>query len=947
MTNYKATINLPKTDFPMRAQLARREPDILAFWKDIDIYGCLREQGKGRPKWVLHDGPPYANGALHIGHAVNKILKDVIVKSKTMAGFDSPYVPGWDCHGLPIEHEVERKYGREKYRSDPAGFRKACRAFATKQIDQQRAGFIRMGVIGDWFNPYLTMNYKTEANTIRALACIMQNGHMMHDLMTVYWCADCESALAEAEVEYFDKKSTAVDVRMHAVNKTKVLENFGIGSQASDVSISAVVWTTTPWTLPANRAIAVHPEFEYVLVKSNRVGDKTEYLILVEQLAQSSMRRYGLNNYEVVAKVNGRELVGLEFGHPIDRDSGGLVAVSVIPSEHVTLEAGTGLVHTAPGHGHEDFALGKEHGLEIYNPVGPDGRFQSSVAHVGGMLVGEGGEVLIGLLRSRGDLLCSEVIEHSYAHCWRHKTPILYRATPQWFVSMDRTGLRESALEAVEKVRWVPEWGEARMAGMVRNRPDWCLSRQRVWGTPITLFTHNVTGELHPDTQEIFERVAAKVELGGIDAWFNTEASEFIGKDSDEYSKVNDVLDVWFDSGSTHYSVLNNHSSLTNPAGMYLEGSDQHRGWFQSSLLVSTAINGSAPYESVLTHGFTVDGEGRKMSKSIGNIISPQEIIDKLGADVLRLWVASTEYESEMGISEEILTRTTDSYRRIRNTARFLVGNLDGFEATDCLPWNELLSLDQWAVMTAMNLQREIEDAYANYRFHLICQKIHRFCIVDMGGFYLDVIKDRLYTMPRRSRGRLSAQTVMFHILNAFVRWLAPVLSFTAEEIWRYVPNSEEKSVLLITWYENWPGGAGAEAFSTLEFWTQIIKVRDAVNRAVENCRNEGLIGSSLAADVTLYCDDTLQTSLAEIGDELKFVTITSGANVEPLAMAAKDSAETDLSGLRIRVDKSEHTKCIRCWHQTSDVGENSQHPEICLRCVGNIEGDGENRLFA
>ncbi len=943
--NYKHTINLPKTDFPMRANLAKREPGILAFWDEINLYQKLREAGEGKEKWVLHDGPPYANGPLHIGHAVNKILKDVIVKSKTMSGCDSPYVPGWDCHGLPIEHEVEKDLGRDTYRNDPSRFRKACRAFALKQIDIQRQGFIRMGVIGDWFNPYLTMDYRTEADTVRALARILENGHMMHDLMTVYWCADCASALAEAEVEYFDKKSTTVDVRMAAADRKAALEIFGVDSTADDMPVSCVIWTTTPWTLPANRAVAIHSAFDYSLIKSAVAEGASEYLIIASDMIESCFARYGISDFEVVGQTEGRELLGLRFSHPIDKHDR---QVPMIPSEHVTLDAGTGLVHTAPGHGHEDFSLGKEHGLEIYNPVGPTGRFLENVPHIGGKSVDEGGKILIELLRSRGDLVSSDVLAHSYAHCWRHKSPILYRATPQWFISMDRTGLRDRALEAIKSVQWVPDWGEARIDGMVRNRPDWCLSRQRVWGTPITMFTHKETGELHPDTPEIFEKVAKKVEQGGIDAWFDTDASEFIGADSANYQKLTDVLDVWFDSGATHHTVLNQRGEMTNPAGMYLEGSDQHRGWFQSSLLVSTAVTDDAPYQSVLTHGFTVDGKGRKMSKSVGNVIDPQEIINTLGADVLRLWVASTEYEAEMGISQEILTRTTDSYRRIRNTARFLVGNLDGFEVSDCAPWGEMLALDQWALHTAKRLDEEIVKAYDDYRFHVICQKIHRFCIVEMGGFYLDVIKDRLYTMPRSSRGRLSAQTAMFHILNAMVRWLAPVLSFTAEEIWKYVPGRTEQSIQLTAWYEGWPAECFADDAVDERFWSRVIAVRDEVNREIEVQRNEGAVGSSLNADAVISCTKATRDILEKLGDELKFVMITSSTELKTISPPKKKKdSKSKAEPVKVQIRRNEHPKCIRCWHQTASVGTHAEHPEICSRCVENIEGAGEVRQFA
>jgi len=928
----------------MRGNLPKREPDILAFWDEIELFSKLRETGRDREKWVLHDGPPYANGALHIGHAVNKILKDVIVKSKTMSGYDSPYVPGWDCHGLPIEHEVEKKLGRDLYRENPGAFRKACRKFASEQIDIQREGFIRMGVIGDWFNPYLTMNFHTEANGIRALAKIMENGHMVHDLMTVYWCKDCRSALAEAEVEFMDKKSTSVDVRLHALDSQTVLDVFGADAGLSLLSVSAVIWTTTPWTLPANQAVAVHEDFIYCLVQCSRASGGEELLIVAEDLLEACLERYSVDSHQVVGKAEGRELSGLYFGHPINTTE---QPVPVICGDHVTLEAGTGLVHIAPGHGQEDFELGKRHNLEILCPVSSDGTFVPEMPHVGGMFVDKGAEVLIGLLAQRGDLLCAKTIEHSYAHCWRHKSPILFRATPQWFVSMQRANLRDDALEAIKQVQWVPEWGQARIDGMVRNRPDWCLSRQRVWGTPLTLYTHKQTGELHKDTQQIFERVAQHVEKGGIDAWFDLDDSEFIGDDAGDYDKVTDVLDVWFDSGATHYSVLNHRSQMTNPAAMYLEGSDQHRGWFQSSLLVSTAITGKAPYRSVLTHGFTVDGEGRKMSKSMGNVISPQEIIEKLGADVLRLWVASTEYEAEMGISQEILTRVTDSYRRIRNTMRFLLGNIHEFDKSQRLVWEDLLELDQWAVASAQRLNDEVIENYREYKFHVACQKIHRFCVVELGGFYLDILKDRLYTTQVKSSARLSGQTALYHILEALVRWLAPVLSFTAEEVWRHMPDNRAESAMLATWYDEWPVEAQTFAKEEFDTWDQVIAVREQVNRHIEVQRNTANLGSSLAAEVTIYCPDQIAAALRRLGDELKFVMITSSVEVLPSEQAGSHLPESEIQGVFIDVRKTSRSKCIRCWHHTSDIGQNADHPEICQRCVINITGPGERRLYA
>ena len=946
MTNYKDTINLPRTKFPMRANLAKREPDMLEFWNNINLYQKMREVGKGRPKYVLHDGPPYANGALHIGHAVNKILKDVIVKSKSMAGFDSPYVPGWDCHGLPIEHEVEKVLGRSAYRDDPQAFRKACRQFATEQIDVQRKGFIRMGVVGDWFNPYLTMNFQTEADTVRALARIIENGHMMHDLMTVYWCTDCASALAEAEIEYFDKESKAVDVRQHEARQGSIFTAFELDPKEQQGTASAVIWTTTPWTLPANRAIAVHAELDYALVEWQRNGI-TEYVVLAESLVESCTTRYKVGDYRKIGRRVGSDLVGLEFHHPME---GANRLVPMIVSEHVTLDAGTGLVHTAPGHGHEDFALGKLHSLEIYNPVGPTGVFDADTHLVGGMHVDPAADVIIEDLGVRDVLLDSDVITHSYAHCWRHKTtPILYRATPQWFISMERENLRRSALEAIAGVQWIPGWGEDRIDGMVRNRPDWCLSRQRVWGSPLTLFVHKETGELHPDTLAIMELAARKIEVGGIDAWFDAEDDEFLGDEADEYEKVTDVLDVWFDSGATHYSVLNHRDELTNPAGMYLEGSDQHRGWFQSSLLVSVAVTGGAPYESVLTHGFTVDGQGRKMSKSVGNVIDPQEVIDTLGADVLRLWVCATQYESEMRIDSEILTGTSDTYRRIRNTMRFMLGNLEDFEISDVLEWDEMLALDRWALVTAKSLQDEIVQSYDNFKFHVICQKLQQFCVVQLGGFYLDIIKDRLYTMPRSSRGRRSAQTAMLHITESFVRMLAPVLSFTAEEIWQHMPGSRHESVMLTGWYDGWPGEVDQFDASDMENWNRVVQIRDEINRLLEQHRADGEIGSTLDAEVTIYTDDEhWLRPLNQLGDELKFVMITSQAEVASAQDQANNAVQPEkIPEILLNVRKSRHSKCVRCWHQIAEVGSDPKHPEICVRCVTNLHEPGEQRQFA
>tara|TARA_B100002003_G_C14148531_1_gene552341 strand:+ start:532 stop:3357 length:2826 start_codon:yes stop_codon:yes gene_type:complete len=941
MSDYKKTINLPKTDFPMRANLAKREPGILQRWEELDIYNRLREAFTDRPKYVLHDGPPYANGSIHIGHVVNKVIKDMIVKSRTLAGFDSPYVPGWDCHGLPIEHEVEKKLGRTAYREDPKAFRTACREFATAQIEHQREDFIRLGVIGDWKDPYLTMDFKTEANTLRALARIVTNGHLRHGMMPVYWCSDCGSALAEAEVEYIDKRSPSVDVRFAVVDEEQFLSKVTpVDGDLGAGALAVVIWTTTPWTLPANRAVALHPEFTYLLVEQ-RSGEVTDRLLLAEDLVEDCMERYSAQSWRVVGRVSGNELEHLTLHHPFYER-----VVPLVLGEHVTTEAGTGAVHTAPGHGQEDFIVGKHYQLEVDNPVGTNGSFLKDTPLFGGENVFKANDHVIEVLRAHGALLNTQVIEHSYPHCWRHKTPIIFRATQQWFIGMDRTGLRKRALDEIDRVGFVPDWGKARIQGMVSNRPDWCVSRQRVWGSPIALYIHKQTGDLHPDTEQLMEEVARRMESAGIDAWFDLDDAELLGDEYENYDKVTDILDVWFDSGATHYSVLNQRDELTNPADLYLEGSDQHRGWFQSSLLVGCAINGHAPYRTLLTHGFTVDADGMKMSKSKGNVIAPQAIINTLGADILRLWVSATDYSTEMSISDEILKRMSDSYRRMRNTARYLIGNLSDFSPEMCLEGDRLLALDRWAVEAAMSLQAEIEDHYEKFNFHAIYQSLHHFCVVDMGGFYLDILKDRLYTMPAQSRGRRSAQTAMYHILEALVRWLAPILTFTAEEIWQHLPGQRSDTIYLEKWYSAWPLFKENPEMGR-EFWNRVIDVRQAISRELEQHRVEGSIGSSLAAEIELYCDRDLESLLSRLGDEFRFILITSSAVIKPITEAPADSTETELSGLRLVVSPSEKQKCVRCWHQRPDVGRETAHPELCGRCVENIDGDGELRQFA
>jgi len=934
VSDYKDTLNLPKTGFPMKANLAQREPEMLRHWESQDLYRKIRETFAGRDKFILHDGPPYANGDIHIGHAVNKLLKDMIVKGRTLDGYDAPYVPGWDCHGLPIELQVEKKVGKPGAKVSSADFRKACRDYAFKQVDKQRADFKRLGVLGEWDAPYLTMNYVQEADIIRSLGRIAANGHVVKGAKPVHWCSDCGSALAEAEVEYQDKQSWAIDVRFAAVDQAEMLSRFGADQGTGPVSV--VIWTTTPWTLPANQAVALNAELDYVLVQAGE-----ERLVLAEGMLASAMQRWGIEDFRVLGGAKGASLEQLQLQHPFyDR------RVPVILGEHVTLDAGTGAVHTAPGHGVDDFVVGQRYGLPVDNPVAGNGVFVEGTELFAGEHVFKANEHVIEVLRERGALVHAEKLTHSYPCCWRHKTPIIFRATPQWFIGMHKHGLRDAAIREIDQVEWIPEWGKARIQGMVGNRPDWCISRQRTWGTPITFFVHRETGELHPDTGRLVEAVAQLVEKDGIQAWFDLTPADVLGEEAGAYEKVSDTLDVWFDSGVTHACVLDRREDLQRPADLYLEGSDQHRGWFQSSLLTSVAMLGKAPYKACLTHGFTVDAQGKKMSKSLGNVISPQQVMKTLGADIIRLWVSATDYRSEMTVSDEILKRTADAYRRMRNTLRFLLSNLNGFDpAQNMVDYADMLVLDQWAVDRALLLQEEIRQAYREYNFHIVYQKVLNFCVADLGGFYLDVIKDRQYTMQADSLGRRSCQTAMHHIAEAMVRWLAPVMSFTADEAWGYMPGERSESVFLETWYEGLQ--AMPQAVEARVFWGRVMRVRSAVSKQLEGMRKDGGIGSSLDAEVDLYCDGDLLSDLQILGDELRFVLITSEAGVHALDKKPADARESELEGLFIAARASEHAKCSRCWHHREDVGANGEHPDLCGRCVENVSGEGEPRAFA
>jgi isoleucyl-tRNA synthetase len=938
MSDYKNTLNLPQTAFPMKANLAEREPHILQQWAHLNLYHQLREFSKGKAKFILPDGPPYANGHIHLGHAVNKTLKDIVLRAKTFSGYDAPFIPIWDCHGLPIEINVEKKIGKPGYKVSAAEFRAACRVYAQSQIDIQRQEFKRLGVIADWDHPYATMDFSFEANIIRSLGKVIAQGHLQKGYKPVYWCLDCASALAEAEVEYADKNSPSIDVRFGVVNNTEFLAHFS-GVNATSLPTSVIIWTTTPWTLPANQAVALNPELDYVLIE---VDGQERWLVMEAALA-TLMQRYQREQVKTLGRVKGAQLAGILLQHPFfDRH------VPIVLGAHVTTDSGTGAVHTAPAHGVEDYAMGQQYGLPLDNPVGDDGCFIASTPLFAGLHVNKANDKVIEVLIESGALVHREVIRHSYPHCWRHKTPLIFRATPQWFINLEQNHLRKMALQAVERVEWIPDWGKMRIKLMIENRPDWCISRQRTWGVPITLFLHKETGKLHPQTLVLLEKIAAQVEQQGVEAWYALEPTTLLGDEGKHYQKCVDILDVWFDSGVVHECVLRTSSVLQFPADLYLEGSDQHRGWFQSSLLTSVAMNGVESFKTVLTHGFVVDGEGRKMSKSLGNVIAPEEVMKTLGADILRLWVASVDYRAELNASKEMLQPTSEAYRRIRNTARFLLANLHDFTPEQHLvATDDLLSLDRWVLDKARRMQEEILAAYDAYEFHVISQKLHHFCVVDLGGFYLDVIKDRQYTMAKESRGRRSAQTALFHILHALVRWMSPILCFTAEEVWQAIPGKKSASVSLNTWYDALPS-LPSNTLMNATFWETVRAVRDAVNKEMESQRQAGHIGSGLEAEVYLYAEPTLKAQLDALQSELRFVFITSVTGVLAAEYASVDeSVATDIAGLRIKVVSTQYVKCERCWHRCEDIGKDNRYPSLCLRCVENVAGPGEKREFA
>ncbi len=939
---YKTTVNLPETAFPMQANLAKREPDWLARWEAQGLYQQIMQATAGATAYHFVDGPPYANGDIHIGHAVNKVLKDIVVKSARLAGHHAPFVPGWDCHGLPIELQVEKKFGKVGEKLDAAAFRAECRKYALEQVERQRADFKRLGILADWDKPYLTMQPAYEAEQLRVLARIVDNGHVVRGFKPVHWCLDCGSSLAEAEVEYQDKTSFAIDVGFEVYVASEPLKGFNFDTRGKTIYL--VAWTTTPWTLPANKAIAVHPDIDYVLADAGN----GRLLILADALVESCAKRYGMT-LSVVARTKGAELEDLPYHHPFV-DGGG--PRTVILGSYVTTDAGTGLVHTAPAHGLDDYLAGQRYGLSPESPLLSDGKYALDTPVVGGMHLRKVDEPILAALREAGALVHTASITHSYPHCWRHKTPLIFRATPQWFVAMDVAGLRGAALQAIDQTRWIPGWGRDRIHGMVADRPDWCISRQRTWGVPLALFVHKQTQEKHPQSGELLRKVANAIEAGGLEAWFGSTVADWLpAGEAEQYDRCPDTLDVWFDSGSAFQCSFKSTNpgvigvdGLAPQADMYLEGSDQHRGWFHSSLLNCVAARGRSPYKAVLTHGFTVDEQGRKMSKSLGNVVAPQQVLKTLGADVLRLWVSASDYSGEIAISDNLLKRMADAYRRIRNTVRYLLGNLHGFDVTsDLVAPAQMLAMDRWALANAAKLQDEIREAYAVQQFHLVYQKLHNYCVVDLGGLSLDVLKDRLYTTAPKSLARRSAQTALLHIAEAMVRWIAPVLSFTADEIWQLLPGDRSQSIFAQRFYELPAVDLGVDGID----WARLSAAREAVKKQLEALRAAGSIGSGLNASVELYADGELAQTLDKPGDELRFWFITSGTSVRPFADRPASAVTLTLENgdpLALQAQASPHEKCERCWHQVADVGASAAHPTLCGRCESNVFGDGESR---
>ena len=919
--NYRDTLNLPQTELSMKAGLPKKEPEILDFWNDIGLYEKIRQQNLNNKKFILHDGPPYANGAIHLGHSVNKILKDITIKSKTLQGLDAPYVPGWDCHGLPIELNVEKKHGkRSELVQNKKMFQEACKEYALTQIESQKKDFIRLGVLGEWDNPYKSLDSSFEANAVRALGKIYEAGHIEKGEKPVHWCQDCGSALAEAEVEYQDKTSKSIDVAFKANEQSLKKLNEVFATNIVD-GISFVIWTTTPWTIPSNVAVCINPELDYALIKLDG-----EHLVIAEAMIGLCMERWGTTS-ELVSKTLGKNLVDISLIHPfIERKS------ELLHGDHVTTEAGTGCVHTAPAHGLDDYFICKKHGIETFKALNSKGFFKEEFEFIAGLPASKADPLVIEKLNEVKALVNCDDFHHSYPHCWRHKSPLIFTSTAQWFISMNKSGLLNEALQSISGVSWEPSWGEQRIEGMLTDRPDWCISRQRNWGVPITLVVHKESGAIHPNQSELFKQFANLIEENGISSWESLDLNEFID-DGDSYIKITDSLDVWFDSGVTHFAVSEQRFEEGIVADLYLEGSDQHRGWFQSSLLTSIAMNGRAPYKAVLTHGFVVDENGRKQSKSLGNVVSPQKVWDSLGADILRLWVASADFRSEMVASDEILKRVSDQYRRIRNTFRFILGNLNDFDESKKIVFEDQIELDKWIVLETSKLQEDVLKLYESYSYHNVVQKIHNFCVNELGGIYLDIVKDRLYTCKDSSHARQSCQTSLNYVLNTMVRLTAPILSFTSEEIWQTHSSlkGQNESIFLSKYFESKQEG---ECVISSSDWARIFEIKDIVNQSIERLRNENKLKGSLDSNVIISANEEDKSILDKLGPELHFVFISSQASV------------IDGDTLSIQIDQMSDEKCTRCWHRDSTVGESKDHPEICSRCEENIDQSGESRSF-
>ena len=919
--NYRDTLNLPETELSMKAGLPKKEPEIINLWNDIDIYRRIRELRKDEDSFILHDGPPYANGSIHLGHSVNKILKDITIKSKTFLGKNAPYIPGWDCHGLPIELNVEKKHGkRSELVQDKGKFQKACKEYALTQIENQKKDFIRLGVFGEWDNPYKSLDSSFEADAVRALGQIYNGGHLQKGEKPVHWCQDCRSSLAEAEVEYQDKVSKSIDVAFKIDDESlKEVKNI-FGFQGGE-SISFIIWTTTPWTIPSNVAICINPELNYSLIQI-----KNSYYVIADLLFDSCVERWSVDALKV-STTKGSNLKNIKFYHPfLDRKS------TLLHADHVTTEAGTGCVHTAPAHGMDDFLICKKNHIETFKALDNNGLFKAEIDFIAGLPPLKADHLVIEKLDEKKALINCNDYQHSYPHCWRHKSPLVFTSTAQWFISMNQENLLNQALDSITNVKWEPSWGLQRIESMLTDRPDWCISRQRNWGIPLTLVIHKETGEIHPNQNELFKKFADAIEKNGISEWDTLDLGDYID-DASKYIKTLDTLDVWFDSGVTHSTVSEKRFSKDVVADLYLEGSDQHRGWFQSSLLTSIAMNGRAPYKAVLTHGFVVDENGRKQSKSLGNVVSPQKVWDSLGADILRLWVASTDFRSEMVASDEILKRVSDQYRRIRNTFRFILGNLNDFNQTEKTIFDEQIELDKWIILEAQKLEDDVIKYYETYSYHNVVQRIHNFCVNELGGIYLDIVKDRLYTCKNDSLARKSCQTSLDYVLNVMVRLIAPILSFTSEELWQTHKSlkNQEDSVFLSLYLQE---STNQSQIIKDSDWKRIFEIKDLVNQSIEGLRNENKLKGSLDANVIISANKEDKAILDKLGDELHFVFISSKASVKV--------GET----LEISIDHINEEKCTRCWHKDSSVGESQSHPEICSRCEENIDSDGEVRYF-